>query len=902
MRRSGRKSRSRRDRRARLTAKHALPGDQNPAHSRVEAGPIPGSAPPLVLSMSAANDFRLLQKLWTDAPIRRVLPNGLTVIQRPDPAAKVASVQVWVKTGSIHEGAQLGAGLSHYLEHLLFKGTTRRAGREISQEVQAHGGYINAYTSFERTVYYIDMPAEHAPVAVDILGDAVLHSTLPAAEVEREKQVILREIDMGLDDPEQRLWQALFETAYREHPYREPIIGHREVFEAIDRETLVRYYQERYVPNNMVLVVAGGYDPVALDQAIDQHFGRAPRRRLAPIYLPEEAPALNARVQHIEDEVEIVRVAQAWQIPGLTHPDAPALDVLALVLGHGDSSLLWQAIREKARLVHSIDVTSWNPSQQGLFYISSICDEGQRDKARAAIDKELRRVHRRGFTAAQVRKAVRQLVVGEINGRKTVAGQASRLGVAEVIAGDLQFSQGYFRRLKTVTPARLKAVLKQYVLEGHELTVSLNPRPKIPAEAPAPTTTAAKGNAIGIIREALPNGARLLMQPDRRLPNLHLRLLCLGGPIFEQPGKRGATALMSTLLVRDTAKRTAEQVATAIETVGGSFSPVFGNNTFGLSLEVLPDDVEVALDLLTEAALKPAFTKDSFSIERDAQVADLQQDADDIVTIGRRSLRKKFFGDHPLAIEAQGEVEQLKAMKASDVRALHRQLIVAPNVVLSVAGDFDPRQLAPRLRAFLRRFRKAKFTVQPPPFAGPVQIGDFVEQQPRQQAVVFQGYVGPGVRSEDFHVAEVADELFSGMSSRLFERVREEKGLAYYVRSSRIIGLDHGMFYFYAGTAPGKETEVLAEIEAEVARMARGRVGKAELARCQTRLCAARRMGLQSNGAKAMHAALHELYGESLDDEQEFEAKINAVTAKSLAAFAKHYLSRKACTQLVVRP
>ncbi len=831
--------------------------------------------------------------------MRTVLPNGLTVILKPDAAAAVASVQVWVKTGSIHEGEQLGAGLSHYLEHLLFKGTTRREGREISQEVQAHGGYINAYTSFERTVYYIDIPAEHAPVAVDILGDAVLNSTLPAAEVEKEKQVILREIDMGLDDPEHGLWQALFESVYQEHPYRQPIIGHREVFEAVDRDALLRYYRERYVPNNIVLVVTGGFDLAAVRTAIDTHFGQAPRRRLAPVFLPAEPSALASRTQHIEDDVEIVRAAVAWSIPGLTHPDAAALDVLALILGHGDSSLLWQAIREKARLAHSIDVTSWNPSQQGLFYVSLVCDPEQRDKALAALDRELKRIHRRGFTAAQVRKAVRQLVVGEINGRKTVAGQASRLGVAEVIAGDMLFTQGYFERLRSVTPARLKAVLRSYLLDGHATTVSLTPRGAPVAgdqagEATKPTA--------GLQREQLPNGARLLLQPDARLPNLHLRLLAMGGPVFEMSGKRGATSLMSTLLARDTAKRSAARVASAIESVGGSLSPVFGNNTFGLSLEVLPDDVDLALDLLGEAALKPTFTRDSFQIERDAQVADLQQDADDIVTIGRRTLRKKFFGAHPLAIDAHGAVDDLRALKPADLKALHRRLMVAPNVVLSVAGDFDPKQLAPKLRAMLRRFPKAKFVVPTPDFAGPAEVGDFVEQQPRQQAVVFQAYVGPGVKSEDFHVAEVADELFSGMSSRLFERVREEKGLAYYVRSSRVVGLDHGMFYFYAGTAPGKEDEVLAEIEAEIARVARGRVGKAELARCQTRLCAARRMGLQSNGAKAMHTALAELYNQPLDDGRDYEARINAVTAKSLAAFARTYLNRKACTQLVVRP
>src|SRR5580658_3687324 len=179
---------------------------------------------------SSASDLRILDSFWREPVARTLLPNGLTLILKRDCSAALASVQVWVRTGSIHESARLGAGLSHYLEHMLFKGTARRAGREISAAVQSHGGYINAYTTFDRTVYYIDLPSEHTAVAIDLLADAVLNSTLPAEEAKKEKDVILREIAMTQDDPEDRLWQALFATAFREHPYNLPVIGYREIF------------------------------------------------------------------------------------------------------------------------------------------------------------------------------------------------------------------------------------------------------------------------------------------------------------------------------------------------------------------------------------------------------------------------------------------------------------------------------------------------------------------------------------------------------------------------------------------------------------------------------------------------------------------------------------------------
>src|SRR5476649_2452018 len=211
-------------------------------------------------SASFSPDVHLLETFWREPVERTILPNGLTLILKPDRSAALASVQVWVKTGSIHEGAYLGAGLSHFLEHMLFKGTARRAGREISATVQAHGGYINAYTTFDRTVYYIDLPSEHTDVAIDLLADAVLHSTLPAEEVAKEREVILREIAMTRDDPDNRLWDALFSTAFREHPFRQPIIGHRDVFSAVTRDDLLGYYRARYVPNNLVVVIVGDVD------------------------------------------------------------------------------------------------------------------------------------------------------------------------------------------------------------------------------------------------------------------------------------------------------------------------------------------------------------------------------------------------------------------------------------------------------------------------------------------------------------------------------------------------------------------------------------------------------------------------------------------------------------------
>src|SRR3984893_3829261 len=169
-----------------------------------------------------------------------VLPNGLTMLIQEDHSAPVASVQAWCGTGSINENEHLGAGLSHMLEHMLFKGTKSRPASAIAQEIQDVGGYINAYTSFDRTVFWIDVPKDGVASALDVLADAMMNSTLPPAEYLMEQKVIRREFAMNLDDPDRMTGQLLFSTAYQRHPYRLPVIGQMEVYNQLTQEQVMQ--------------------------------------------------------------------------------------------------------------------------------------------------------------------------------------------------------------------------------------------------------------------------------------------------------------------------------------------------------------------------------------------------------------------------------------------------------------------------------------------------------------------------------------------------------------------------------------------------------------------------------------------------------------------------------------
>lgn len=843
-----------------------------------------------LFTAATAND--LIDQLFQAPVERHVLPNGLTLVHRPDYSSEVVSVQVWVKTGSIHEDALIGSGLSHFLEHMLFKGTERRDGKSISREVHAIGGSINAYTTFDRTVYYINAPSTAFDTVLDVLSDIVLHSTLPEDEVNRERDVILREIDMGLDDPDRQLTQALFRTAFQRHPYREPVIGHRELFEKVTHAELFAYYKSRYVPNNIVVSVAGAVHPDRVQEKVEASFGSVLRGRLAPVQIEQEPIQLAPRREDIVGAYNVFRGGMGFKVPHLSHPDSPKLDALAHALGGGESSLLWQRLRNEAKLVHYIDCRSWSPGAAGLFWISYVCDPEEQGAVEGAVLELIESVNQEGLDASVVDKARRQALSSEINGRKTMSGQASRLGLGEVVLGDLLYGRRYLKRLQEIQPGDLQEVSKRYLIEAGLSSVTLGPKPES-ADNEKPLADVLSPEPFQFIEYT--GGGRLLHQLDRKLPKVHLRCVLRAGPLFEPANQRGISELLAELLTKDTEIRTAADISHLIDGIGGSFSATGGNNTLSLAIEVLPGDLPIALDLLEAALTTPIFDEATFETERDSQVAELKESDDEILDYGFRKLRESFYGAHPFSVSAEGRVEDLEALTVSDLRAYYSRIVKASNVVLSVCGDFDQDSLEARCaKLFESKLPKGSIEVITSAFSGPESAVDTIVPMEREQAVVLQAFPDVGLLDDDYVVSEVLNELFSGMSSQLFERVREDKGMAYYVGSSRVVGLDQSMFVFYAGTHPARATEVHAEIDLEVARVKAGEVSAEELERCRTRLKAARPMGKQTIGARAMNAAINLTYGQPIDDDAEHAAKLDAVNAEALAVFAqKHFDGNK---------
>src|SRR5438093_1671335 len=300
-----------------------------------------------------------------------MLPNGLTIIVQEDRSAPVSSVQAWCATGSIYEDQHLGAGLSHILEHMLFKGTKTRSTNEIVQKIQDVGGYVNAYTSFDRTVFWIDVPKDGVSTALDILADAMMNSTLPPAEYQKEQEVIRREFAMGMDDPDRVAGLLLFATAYQRHPYRFPVIGEIEIYNQLTQEQVMQYYKTRYVPNNLTFLVVGDVDTQKVRQQLTELFKAYPEKSLQPVFVPAEPPQLGRREVHKEFSTELTHLSLAWHIPEVTNPDVPALDLLSNILCDCRTSRLYRRVREEAGLAFSISAFSYTPGDPGLFGVDA---------------------------------------------------------------------------------------------------------------------------------------------------------------------------------------------------------------------------------------------------------------------------------------------------------------------------------------------------------------------------------------------------------------------------------------------------------------------------------------------------------------------------------------------------
>ena len=820
---------------------------------------------------------------------QRELENGLTILVQPDFTAPVVSLQFWAATGSIHEGRWLGAGLSHLLEHLMFKGTPTRGNSEMAQQIHDLGGHLNAYTSFDRTVYHVDLPSDHALAALDVLSDAIFNSTLPAEEYEKEMEVIRREFAMGRDNPDSEIGRLIFRTAFARHPYRHPVIGHLDLFNQLTREDVLRYYHERYAPQNLTLIVCGAIEPETIFHYAEKSLAGYPRRPMDTVYLPDEPEQMQPRALRHEFPTQLTRIALAYPILGGEHPDTPALDLLATLAGGGRSSRLNQSCVEKLGLAEQLEAFAYAPAGHGLWGVEARCAPEQEAALLAEIRRQVAALRQTAPDAAEIERAKRQSRLHHLHGQKTMSGKAGSLGRGWLYQRDPQFNARYHERIEQVTPEEMLSVAQRYFLPEREVLVSLVPQAPVGEKKAAASVTPAPPEP-----ELVPLAARgrAVYVPQVSLPLLSLRAVLPGGLLTEPEGKPGLSRLAANLLIKGTRKRNAEQLAQDVEQLGGSLNSDAGNNSAVVSLELLSPDLQAGLDLFTETLTEAAPTEGELQIEKRKQLSLLQAELDYPMAAARDLVREALYPGHPYANKTLGTADSIEAITLKDIATYQASRLLTQELVFSIAGPNPPaewRDKAARAIASLGlcETRKADAPAVP-------ALGEIVRREkivPKEQAVIHIAFPTVPMAHPDQIPLSVLDEALSDLGSRLFIRIREELGLAYFVGTSQFLGLAAGHFFFYVGTDPAKRREIEEVLLREIGEIAARGITAPELERARAKMQSQDKLDQQNPGHIAYAAALDELFGLGYAYGEIRRTRVAALTLDEVNATAARYLS-----------
>jgi zinc protease len=807
------------------------------------------------------------------------LPNGLTLILDPDPAAPVVSAQIWVGTGSMHEDERLGAGVSHFLEHMVFKGTRDYDADTLADTVQAAGGHWNAYTSFDRTVYYIDGPAASLPVFMRTLTGLVFFPTLPESEFEKEKDVIRREIDMGLDDPDNVASRLLFSTVFTRDPRRHPVIGHRHLFDAIQFQDLTAYHRARYTTDRCFVVISGDFDPEEARKMTAEltadclpGCGREPLVAIDP-------PQLGPRKARETFAVPTSRISLAWKSPALDHPDAPAFDVLAGILGRGRASRLHRVLREEKELALEISAFSWTgPGREGLLAASADADPAKRDELIAAILTEVAAIVASPLDD-ELAKAKRQIAASQFRSLTTASGRAADLASNWHEARDLDFTRRYLAAIDAVSVADIRRVAATLRDERLSLTIL------DPLDAPPPALISRAARAREEIQvHTLPNGLTLALIPDRRVPLVHFQAAVRGGLPSETASTNGLNQLLAATLSKGTATRSAAEIALTLESLGASISANTGNNALLIQAAGLAADMATISKVFAEVILSPALPADAVGREKASQLATLEEALQDPLHAGFRALRHAVFSGSGYGLDALGSPESLTALDRLDLAAHHARHFSGSNLTLAIAGDFDPKETLALLSELFSALPKGERWAAP---ASQLAVGgEQLRNLPKKQAVLAIGFPGTTVSGTDRHSLAMIQEYASDMAGPLFTRIREELGLAYQVGATQFLGYDTGLFTFYVATSPEQVALARTEILLEIGKIAAAGIPDEAFDRVRSTVLSGLAIQQQSPSSVARHVALDLLFGHPADEHRRLAAAYSALTADQVREVA----------------
>jgi zinc protease len=856
---------------------------------------------------------------------RRILPNGLRVLARRDSTAPVTAIVTYVSAGYFDEPDDV-IGIAHVLEHMYFKGTPTRGVGEIARQTKAVGGYLNAATIYDHTVYYTVVPSSGFLTALDIQADAYRNSLIDPEELAKELEVIIQEAKRKVDNPPAVAIETMYELLHDRHRIRRWRMGREEGLRRITRDDVVRFYRNYYRPSTTVLAVVGDVDPEFALDAIERLYADIPAGAPEHSPGPKEDGDPGFRYRELAGDIAQTQFAMGWRAPGTLHRDSPGLDMVATVLSAGRASRLYRAVRER-KLASSISAFNYTPRDIGVFAVQGETPPDRASDALVAVWDQLRRIRAEGVGTLELERTRRITESRWIRRLEDMEGQATYLAEWEAL-GNWELGERYFERMVTVRAEEVQDLERRYLRDDQLALLVYRPERLDPVAQNAEEIRTRLQSATAASLDATPDAEHAVAIPEGPAPvlerteaGIHVYRLAsgipvlvkrrpgsqlvyagffaLGGPSEEQEEIAGRTLLMARTAVKGTRRRTSVQIAEDAELLGGSVGPVVGGDTVGWTISVPVQHTAAAVELLADVVQHPTFDAEALETERAIALADVATLRDDMYRYPMRLATQSAFAGHPYGVPSMGTEASLKAQSSTDLEQWHRTQVLAASCVIGIVGDRAPDELA---AIVARHFRELTFR-EASPLAAPAWPDRFVEAAERrekaQTALVLSWPSPARTDPARFDVAMLAG-VASGLGGRFFEELRDKQSLCYTVHAFPSERRVAGTFNAYIATSPDKEQVAREGLLAELQKLRENPVTDEELQRAQTYAVGVHQIRQQSGGAVLGELVEAWMFG-SLHELEDYETRVRSVTASGILETARRYFAAGRRVEGIVR-
>ena len=867
----------------------------------------------------------------------RTLANGLSVYASQDRTTPNVTVQVWYGVGS-KDDPQGRSGFAHLFEHLMFKATRDLPAESFDRLTEDVGGFNNASTADDFTDYYEVVPANHLERL--IWAEAGRLGTLVVDEetFKSERDVVKEELRQRvLASPYGRL-MALYlpQASYTDHPYKRPGIGSIQELDAATVDDVRAFHETYYRPDNAALIVVGNFDVAQLNAWVDKYFGplKTPAGPL-PRVTVREPPRTRAGVfDGYGPNVPLPAVVLSWQGVAASDPDAPALKVLDAILSAGKSSRLYNSLVYKQQIAAEAFSNADLPHDPGLVMVGAIMASGHTiAEGEAALLAQVKRLRDTPPTSAELSEARNELLASALHERETIEGRASALGQALRVDGDPDAVNSELGRLQAVSGADVQRVANKYLPDNTRMTIRYqaeSARPKgetaATADPPPPKTMTRYDGPVFTLapegqRQALPpvakpvaavlpkpaektlaNGLRVIVARSSDLPLVTADLTVKTGAWADPAGLAGAANMMAGMLTEGTKTRSAQQIASQTESLGADLSSGGGLESSSVTLSAMPDKLPAALAIMADVAMHPTFAEAELDRQREQALDGLRVAYEQPGQVAGFAGAPVVYGGTPFGHAVQGTPGSLMKLKTADLAALHRTGFRPDNAILVLTGSIDAAQGFALAEQAFGAWAKPATPLAAAPVIRP-------QGKPRAVAIDIPGtgqasvnVVKPAIARNDpaYYPGLVATTVLGGgYSARLNAEIRIKRGLSYGASARLTPSRTTGAFRAAAQTKNESAVQVLALINAEMARLAVEPVGPEELRARKSGLVGDFGRDLATSGGLANILGNLALYGVPLDEVGRYPARVEAVTPAQVQAFTAQALDPKAASVII---